>query len=103
MSRLTSKKQAQVEAVHGDLLKVCGAAMIGGKNLRKALGYETPIAFRVAISKGKVGVPIFRIPGRKGYWALVIEISIWIVEARQDARLPGQTKSKTVSKDSGGR
>lgn len=95
----------QLAAVlEADLLKLYGAAMIGGKALRAALGFQTPIAFRVAISKGKVGVPIFRVPGRKGYWALVKDISTWMVDAHQYARRPGEiTQNMATKRQSKGR
>lgn len=89
MGRNNPKKQTLAQALEGDLLQLYRAAVIGGKDLQTALGYRTAIAFRVAMSRERLGVPVFKIPGRKGHWALVKDISLWMAAARQGADHPG--------------
>jgi len=86
MSPSSREKRKLAQALERDLLQLHKAAAIGGADLRAALGYKTAIAFRVAISRGKVGVPLFKIPGRKGYWCLVKDISMWLAEVSEDQK-----------------
>lgn len=96
----TRKKPSLTQALERDLLQLHGAAAIGGAELRAALGYKTAIAFRVAISRQKVGVPLFKISGRKGYWCLVKDIAIWLATARAAAKDPAgdQETSKPANR-----
>ena len=96
MGRINPKKQTLAQALEADLLQLYRAAVIGGKDLQTAMGYRTAIAFRVAMSRNRLGVPVFKIPGRKGHWALVKDISEWMASARQTADHPGQSHKQVA-------
>jgi len=56
--------------------------MVGGKDLQKALGYRSGDAFRQAVSRNTVPVPIFPIDNRRGRFALVCDIASWLAKQR---------------------
>lgn len=59
------------------LMSVYGP-IVGGTQLSRALGYPTPEAFRQALVRDRVPVPVFTIPGRRGKFAHVIDIARWV-------------------------
>jgi len=56
--------------------------LLGGAELVRILGYRTSAAFRQAHKRGQISVPIFKLPDRRGYYALTHEVAEWIAEAR---------------------
>jgi hypothetical protein len=52
--------------------------LIGSAALVKALAFPSPAAFRQAAHRGKLPVRIFKIPGRKGQFALTTEVATWL-------------------------
>lgn len=89
MVRRNPKKLTLAQVLERDLLQLYRTVAIGGKDLQTVMGYRTAIAFRVAMSRDRLGVPVFKIPGRKGHWALLKDISEWMAAARQAADHPG--------------
>lgn len=59
--------------------------VLGGKALHQVLGYPTAAAFRQAMSRGTVAVPIFEIPKRRGRFALARDVALWLVQCRANA------------------
>lgn len=59
--------------------------VLGGKALHQALGYPTAAAFRQAMLRGTVTVPIFEIPKRRGRFALARDVALWLVQCRANA------------------
>ncbi len=57
--------------------------LLGGKRLRGLLGFESGEAFRAAIRTGRVPVALFKIPGRKGWFAQSDDVSAWLSSLRQ--------------------
>ncbi|MEO6273188.1 MAG: hypothetical protein ABIP34_08310 [Rhodoferax sp.] len=53
--------------------------------LVKALGYRSMAAYRQAITRDTVPVPLFQIPNRRGRFALARDVAIWLCEQRQSA------------------
>ena len=56
--------------------------LLGGAELVRVLGYRTSAAFRQAHKRGQISVPVFKLPDRRGYYALTHEVAEWIAEAR---------------------
>ena len=75
-----------------DLLMRFGAPLIGGEELRAALGYPTAEALRQAISRGTVPVPVFAVPHRRGKFALIRDIAAWLATLRQGAVDPANAQ-----------
>ena len=50
--------------------------------LRIALGYKSTEAFRQALTRKTVPVPVFSIPNRRGKYALVRDVATWLANQR---------------------
>lgn len=70
-----------------DLLHRYGP-VVGQDDLRQALGYASLDAFRQALSRGLLPVPVFPIPHRRGKYALVKDIASWLAQLRYQALRP---------------
>ncbi len=67
-----------------DLLHRYGP-VIGQADLCKALGYKSADAFRQALARGVLPVPVFAIAHRRGKFALAKDIAQWIAQLRHQA------------------
>ena len=56
--------------------------VISGVDLRTLLGYRTRSAFERAVRLGQLPVPVFRMPGRRGVFALTHEVATTLLRAR---------------------
>jgi hypothetical protein len=56
--------------------------MLTSAQLIKVLGYSSANAFRQAIARNKVPVPLFQIPARRGRFALARDVALWLSEQR---------------------
>ena len=61
------------------------STLVGGADLRNVLGFKTGAAFRQAVHEGRVPVPTFLQAGRRGRFARVHDLAIWL--ARLDASI----------------
>ena len=52
--------------------------ILGGRDLRRALGYATYNAFWRSRALGELGVAVFTLPKRKGVFALTTEVAAWL-------------------------
>lgn len=74
--------------------------MIGGDKLRLVLGFSTLAALCQAISRGTLGLPVFHVAGRRGRFALTVDVADWLITNRQAAKfhvsksIPAQFQSK---------
>lgn len=71
---------------HGPLL--CNEA------LRTALGYPTMHAFRQALSRRTVPVPVFGLENRRGKYALVKDVAVWLASQRTAATHQSSSQAK---------
>jgi hypothetical protein len=53
--------------------------------LRIALGYKSTDAFRQALTRKTVPVPVFSIKNRRGKYALVKDVASWLAQQRNAA------------------
>lgn len=56
--------------------------LLAGDGLWRTLGYRSSGAFRQAIKRRTVPVPIFRLEKRRGYYALARDAALWLAERR---------------------
>lgn len=56
---------------------------VGGRDLRKLLGYKSADAFRQAAARDTLPVKTFRQPGRRDRLALTQEVAKWVEEIEQ--------------------
>lgn len=70
------------ELLERDLLTRYGSPLLGGEDLRSALGYPSAEAMRQAIARGTVPVPVFGVAHRRGKFALVRDVATWLAALR---------------------
>lgn len=59
--------------------------LVSNDDLRMVLGYPSKEAFRQAISRKTIPIPIFDIENRKGKFALVKDVAAWLASQRERA------------------
>lgn len=69
-------RAASLPQLEAQLIRTYGV-IVGGAQLTRALGYPTQQAFRQAVARGRVPVPLFTIPGRRGKFAQSQDIARW--------------------------
>ena len=69
--------------LHDDLSRQYGS-LLASADLVKVLGYRSSGAFRQAMFRGTVPVPLFTIPNRRGHFALALEVAVWMCRQRFD-------------------
>lgn len=65
-------------------------AVIGGRNLRTLLGFRSSTAFGQAVCRGDIPIRFFKLPRRRGYFALVTEIAAWLQATWARSTGPGR-------------
>jgi hypothetical protein len=56
--------------------------LLGGEALRQALGYPSRASLRQAYYQQRVPVPVFKIPRRRGFFALTRDVAQWLCAVR---------------------
>ncbi|TXH04483.1 MAG: hypothetical protein E6R07_07400 [Nevskiaceae bacterium] len=56
--------------------------VISNDSLRLVLGYSSMEAFRQALSRQTVHVPVFSLANRRGKYALATDVAKWLAEQR---------------------
>ena len=79
-----------------DLLTRHGSPLLGGDDLRSALGYPSVEALRQAISRGTVPVPVFDVAHRRGKFALTKDVATWLAQLRQAATATAPCKEVSM-------
>lgn len=70
--------------------------LIGGQDLRRALGFRSRGAFRTALDRGHMPVKVFSLEGRRGKFAFAVEVEAWLRTLRAAAHAdPHQDRDKT--------
>lgn len=68
-------------ALEKDLLSLYGSPILSGEQLQKALGYRTIDAARQAIARKTIPVKVFTMENRRGKYALVKDIALWLAQS----------------------
>lgn len=69
--------------------------LVSGDDLRRTLGYKSPDAFRQAVARKTLPVPVFSIPHRRGKFALSSDIARWLAGHHEAARQPEVAESES--------
>lgn len=64
-----------------ELIRVLGP-VLGGGELAAALGYRTADAFGKAARGNRLPIPTFEIAGRRGRYAMTVDLANWLWSAR---------------------
>jgi hypothetical protein len=78
--------RGELELLHGPLL--------GGAKLIAALGHANAASLRQARRRGRVAVPLFTLPKRRGFFALTRDVAAWLAAARQTSHQSATTDSR---------
>lgn len=62
--------------------------ILPSQTLAQVLGYASADAFRQALVRKTIPVPVFRIPNRRGHFALTHDVARWLARQRQTAITP---------------
>ncbi len=68
--------------------------LVSNDTLRLVLGYASKEAFRQALSRNTVPVPVFELSNRRGKFALVKDVAIWLADQRERAVKDGAAKRR---------
>lgn len=71
------------------LLKQYGPTLTGN-DLYVALGFKTYAAFYRVFCRGELGVRVFKLPGRRGWFASTLEVADWLMQ-QPNAHSPSST------------
>ena len=66
--------------------------IVGVAQLSILLGYPSQAALRQAVARGTVPVPVFDIAHRRGRFALVRDVAIWLAEQRNASAIKGNQR-----------
>lgn len=85
------KKSELVRSLEKDLIDG-KRPIIADRALSEALGYASMAAFRQALCRNTVPVPVFSVRHRRGKYALVEDVARWLAEQRLAAEKAQQRK-----------
>lgn len=83
------------DALEASLMRTLGA-VVGGAALTRSLGYPSQAAFRQALARNRVPIPVFCIEGRRGRFALVRDLAAWLHRLETGADNSFPTEIDTV-------
>lgn len=78
------KNQELARQIEQDLLEKYGP-ILSGEILIRSLGYKSADAFRQALVRKTIPVPVFNIEHRRGKFALTKDVSAWLAKERENA------------------
>lgn len=84
---------ALAKALGNDLFGRHGP-ILGGDDLQAALGYPSREAFRQALFRDAVPVPVFSLPRRRGKFALVKDVASWLAHCHAQAQRSRKDSTK---------
>jgi hypothetical protein len=59
--------------------------IVSNDNLRLVLGYASKEAFRQALSRKTIPIAVFEIENRRGKFALIRDVAVWLAAQRERA------------------
>ncbi len=81
------------QSMTGQLLSQYGPTL-GGQDLYAALGFKTYAAFHRSKRRGEIGVNVFTLPGRRGWFALTSDVAAWLAAQSEAAASQIDNNSK---------
>ena len=64
--------------IEQDLLNLYGSPILNTSQLQRALNYRSTAAVKQAIQRQTLPVPIFRLPNRRGWFAFVKDVGVFL-------------------------
>lgn len=60
--------------------------LLSSRDSWRILGFPSPAAYRQALARQRIAVPLFEIAGRRGRFALTQEVAQWLADQRLGIR-----------------
>jgi len=79
-----AREEALAELLEQELMGKYGP-LISNDDLRQALGFASNDAFRQALARKTMPIPVFPLPNRRGKYALVKDLALWLSRQREAA------------------
>lgn len=79
-----ARSEDYAQSLESDLTDRYGP-LLSSSALTRVLGYASADAFRQALARKTVPVPVFRMPNRRGHFALTRDVAPWLAKQRQAA------------------
>jgi hypothetical protein len=83
---MIEKRNMEIEtlalALERELMNRYGAPLLTGDKLSDAMGYRSIHSLRKHMAKDEVPVKLFTIKGRRGRFALLKDIALWLAKQR---------------------
>lgn len=79
MAQPTNEHSAQDYLEH--LTKIYGP-LLASRDLWKILGFASPAAYRQSRTRGQLPITEFKIEGRRGKFALTLDVANWLFETK---------------------
>lgn len=61
--------------------------LISGEDLWKSIGFTSATAFKQAKSKGRLDIPVFSLPNRRGSYAFTEHVAEWLRKLAKEAKM----------------
>jgi len=72
------------KSLSDQLMELYGPTL-GGRDLYAALGFKTYGAFHRSKQRDEIGIKIFTLPGRRGWFALTTDVAKWLEKQAERA------------------
>lgn len=82
---MNMRRSDTLEGILEEELTLRYGPLLSGEALRQVLGYVSNDAFRQALSRKTVPIPVFSIPNRRGKFALAKDAAYWLASQRDAA------------------
>jgi len=97
-SDIVSPIDALANHIEAAMLREIGGPVLTGERLVRALAYPSQQAFRQAVARGTVPIPVFPLENRRGTFALVTDVAKWLARKRVELS-SAQTEQNEVRKE----
>lgn len=84
---------SEAKPLNEELLDRYGPTL-GGKELYAALGFRSYGAFHRSKQLGELGINVFTLPGRRGWFALTTEVAAWLTKQANSGKSAHQEEAK---------
>ena len=72
--------EALTKKIECDLLKIFGSPLLTVNDLKQALNYSSSAAIHQAVAKGIFPIPVFKMPNRRGHFALTEVVAKYLAK-----------------------
>lgn len=78
--KVNDETEELAKHLESKLIELHGAVLLSGEALYTSLGYRSADAFRQAQARNSIPVKVFSIKNRRGKFALVKDVALWLAQ-----------------------